>query len=139
MINMGNIYYIAGLLEGEGCFGFYNNCPSIQISMTDLDRIRKAKVILDINNRNVIRTQLSKSYKHKNRYALSVSGDIAIQWMMTIYSLMGDRRKAKIKEIIEQWKARVKPSIDQIRARPKTLKDIEKTMQKENYRYLYGR
>lgn len=97
-----NIYYIAGLLEGEGCFGFYG-CPSIQINMTDLDTIEKAKLILDIRNKNIVRMQNKGAKNYKNSFTLNVSGDVAIQWMMTLYPLMSIRRKEKIKEIIGKW------------------------------------
>ncbi len=100
---MKNLYWIAGLLEGEGCFGFYNNCPTIQVNMTDKDVIDKAKIILDIENNNEVRKQI-KDIKRKDIYCLNISGSIAIQWMMTLYSLMSLRRKNKIKEIINLWK-----------------------------------
>jgi hypothetical protein len=97
-----DLYYIAGLLEGEGCFGFYG-CPSIQITMTDLDTVEKARMILDLKRVNKIRMQ-NKGSNRQDQYALNVSGDVAIQWMMTLYSLMSIRRKAKIREIISKWK-----------------------------------
>jgi len=48
-------------------------------------------------------TQLAS--KKKPEYYLKIYQSEAIQWMMTIYSLMGDRRKSKIKEIILIWKS----------------------------------
>jgi hypothetical protein len=37
---------------------------------------------------------------------MRVRGVDAIGWMMTLYSLMGQRRKAKIRECIAYWKTR---------------------------------
>ena len=105
-VKITDIHYIAGLLDGEGCFGFYNNCPSIQITMTDLDTVEKARLILDVNRTNKIRMQ-TKGQGRQDQYALSVSGNVAIQWMMTIYSLLSIRRKAKVRDIIEKWKNRI--------------------------------
>lgn len=103
MITIKEIAWIAGLLEGEGCFGIYNNCPTVQVNMTDLDVIERARLILDIERRNKVRAQLRENVR-KTMYCLNVSGDVAIQWMMTVYSLMGIRRKTKIREIIAKWK-----------------------------------
>lgn len=100
---MKNVYYIAGLLEGEGCFGIYNNCPSITICMTDKDTIELAKNIIDIKDNNTIKYTV-RELPRKPMYSLNVSGNVAIQWMMTLYSLMSSRRKSKIREILNAWK-----------------------------------
>jgi len=104
------IYYIAGLLEGEGSFGFYG-CPVIQINMTDGDVIEGARKIL--HPKANIRTQQKND--RKLMYILHISGPIAIQWMMTIYPLMKMRRKQKIREVIEKWKEVKNASVAQTR------------------------
>lgn len=100
MNSIGDIYYIAGLLEGEGCF-YFRKCPTITLNMTDLDTVEKARSLM--NKTNKIYTE-NPSGNRKEAYRLIVYGDVAMQWMMTIYPLMSIRRKAKIREIIQKWK-----------------------------------
>lgn len=104
MILIKDVTYVAGLLEGEGCFQF-SNSPTIRLSMTDKDIVTKARNLMKVDR--IIYAHKSDSVSRnrwKQKYTLTLHGNIAIQWMMTIYSLMGERRKAKIKEIIYAWK-----------------------------------
>ena len=95
MIKTTDIHYIAGLLEGEGSFGFYK-CPVIQVHMTDSEPIHKLNMIMCPAARVRVQTKLAR----KTMYVFHFSGQLAIEWMMTIYPLMSSRRK----EIINQWK-----------------------------------
>jgi hypothetical protein len=40
----------------------------------------------------------------KIQYRITLNGKKAIQWMLTLYTLMGQRRKAKIEEVLLKWK-----------------------------------
>ncbi len=104
MITVKDIYWIAAFLEGEGCFGFYksrnNSYPIIQLSSTDQDVLYKAKSILGGPTNITINKKIEGN---KVAYMYRVCGNLSIQWMMTIYSLMGARRKDKIKEILSKW------------------------------------
>ncbi|KKK94077.1 hypothetical protein LCGC14_2686470 [marine sediment metagenome] len=94
-----DIIWLGGLLEGEGCFslmksnGRNGRCPSISVGMTDEDVIDR---ISDIWGSNVCH--------RSNHWRTHIHGVYAIQWMMTLYSLFGKRRRAKIEEIIKVWK-----------------------------------
>lgn len=108
MIDTKDIVWLAGLIEGEGCFqssrtGNHatSRTPTIDIQMTDKDVIEHAASILGANPRKPYR---HKQGNHKLVYSVVVCGTRAISWMMTLYTLMGERRQAKIKEIIEAWK-----------------------------------
>lgn len=97
-----DIHYIAGLLEGEGSFCYsHNSGIRISIEMIDSDTIDKIKNIMSPSTRIGIYNHDLKSNKEK--YHFIVSGQLAIEWMMTLYSLMSSRRKARIKEIINIW------------------------------------
>ena len=89
-----DIAWLAGLLEGEGCFlvirGKY---PAIAVGMTDEDIIRRVAVML--------KTEVSHS---GNMYTTQISGFCAIPWMMTLYTLLGKRRREKIAKMIQLWK-----------------------------------
>lgn len=107
MIKTGEIYWLAGLLEGEGYFCISikaNKCPqyTLGVSMTDSDIVSKASLIL-LGKRRI--TSFANSVGCKEVYEARVHGDLAIQWMMTLYSLFGKRRQKKIKEIITHWKS----------------------------------
>ena len=104
MTSPSEIQWLAGLLEGEGCFhgyrGKYAN-PKVQLVMTDSDVVERAAKIMDVS---------STKQKHitlggKNIYRANVYGPHAVGWMMTLYPLMGQRRKAKIRECLEKWRS----------------------------------
>ena len=115
MINFKDIYWLSGLLEGEGCFAItvhkkkstikyksgvrYSITPRVIMSSTDLDIVKRAASILGATN---LSTQ--KRLATKNYHTASIYGVNAIGWMMTLYPMMGIRRKAKIKSIINSWR-----------------------------------
>ena len=94
-----NIYWIAGLLEGEGCFYLSGTTPSISIQMTDQDTIEKFGDLTKCANGLYI-TRDSRENRQVT-YRLQFGGSLALQWMFTLYSLMSLRRKAKIREILQ--------------------------------------
>src|SRR5258706_7920996 len=113
MTPLNDIYWIAGYLEGEGYFGYgkanghKNKSLTFKISVgsTDRDVVEKASKILSgvvrlHSNGNGVRD----GYARKQVYDFTIHGSKAIQWMMTLYPLMGARRKSRIREIINIWK-----------------------------------
>ncbi|SRR5258706_9630297 len=101
MIKLHEIYYIAGLLEGEGYFG-YSGGPNIQMTSTDLDTMEKFKSITKATNSIRITKSLNPNYK--DIYNLNLCASLAVQWMMTIYTEMSSRRKEQIRKTLAQWK-----------------------------------
>lgn len=109
MLDLKDLYWLAGLLEGEGCFSkhTYNRSkninlnwkPKLEVGSTDKDIIIRASLLL--TKRDAIWVRASKN---KPFYYVAIRSKHAIGWMMTLYPLMGIRRKAKIKSIIEDWK-----------------------------------
>jgi hypothetical protein len=104
MIKTLDITWIAGLLEGEGCFGYNQRVgyPSISLEMTDSDIVLKAAKLM--GNRNV-RTRFHQNEKYKNSYRFSVYGNEAVSWMMTLFNLLGERRKQQIEKVLSVWRA----------------------------------
>ncbi len=97
-ISREDIYYLAGLFEGEGSFRLASGrYPNVRIGMTDGDIIDKVKSILGVDNNIMI------EYKEnfKTVYRLDMRGQSAIEFMKMIYPLMGIRRKSKIEQILE--------------------------------------
>ena len=109
MTTLKDIYWLAGYLEGEGSFmiqGCSGSRPGkmyrIMVVSTDRDIIVRAAGIIGgtINRHN----GTQKRWSRKVCYSTAITTKKSIGWMMTLYSLMGDRRKNKIKEVINDWK-----------------------------------
>jgi hypothetical protein len=99
---MRDIAWLAGLLEGEGCFSRRGNCITIQVYMTDLDVVERAATMLGAPS--VGRRVDPLRPNDLPCYYCTVSGPSAAAWMMTLYCLMGDRRKARIRELLAIFK-----------------------------------
>ena len=95
-----DIGWLAGFLEGEGHFA-YDCSPGIRLGSTDKDIVERTSYLLGGNH---IRGPYQYRINKKPVYYTEIWALRAICWMMTIYPLMGIRRKQRIKEIIERWK-----------------------------------
>lgn len=97
-----NIAWLAGFLEGEGCF-YYSKTPVIILSSTDLDVVEKAASILRIKRiKPHIPTQ--QQLGSKTQHKIKMTGSSAAAWMQTLYVLLGTRRQSKIREVLGIWK-----------------------------------
>jgi hypothetical protein len=106
MTSIKQIAWVAGILEGEGSFGFSNNskCPCIWLGMSDIDVIRGVRNIIDPSYAiNIHGIKDNRLPHYKKQYRITVNGIRAIQWMMTIYPLMSRRRKDRIKQLLSTW------------------------------------
>jgi len=101
MIDPGDIRWLAGLLEGEGCF-LYKSTPSIVLKMKDKDVVEHAANLL--GGRGVRLGAPPVKPQWNQQYSCAVYGARAAGWMMTLYGLMGMRRKDKIREVLAKWK-----------------------------------
>jgi hypothetical protein len=107
MISQREMAWLAGLIEGEGCFGWNkSNFGSITIGMSDRDVIERAAVILGKTEKIHERTLRSGAIGKKPLFYVRVTGTRAIGWMMTLYSFMGQRRQEKIRAVLATWAAR---------------------------------
>lgn len=93
------LYWLAGLLEGEGSFGCYKSShqydyhvPTIQLVMTDGDVMLKASSYMGTNSHK----QKVPARGIKHPYKTSLSGEAAARLMIVLYPLMGDRRQSQI-------------------------------------------
>lgn len=100
MIKITDIYWLAGLYEGEGCFQC-DTSPRMQLKMTDEDTVVKARGLIKKDAKIAVRQHTNGN---KTSYIFYNQGINAISWMMTLYPLMSRRRKEKIREIISKWK-----------------------------------
>ena len=98
------VYWLAGILDGEACFriaGQGNGSPTIAVTMTDEDTIIKIAKLFKRPHSN-FNSPSNRGNKHL--YYTGIHGDPAIEWMFTLYSLMSHRRKAQIRDVIGKWK-----------------------------------
>ena len=109
-MNTRNISWLAGLLEGEGCFSKRGNCVTIQLYMSDLDIVERSQKLVGALS---IGSRKGKTENHKTCFYWSLAGPRAAEWMMTLYPLMGQRRQARIKGLLEIFKTAKKqtPSV----------------------------
>jgi hypothetical protein len=99
-----DIAWLAGLLEGEGCFtcSFQNGnnfaTPRIQLTMTDQDVVEKAARLL---NTKVTSTDWrTKGDKAVFRTSLARQEDLK-KVLTDIHPFMGKRRQEKIDELLQ--------------------------------------
>lgn len=94
--------YVAGVLEGEGCFTTQTNgySPKIQVSMTDLDVLERVQDYFSCGNI----VPIKKRQAHwKDAWIWRCSGNDAATVMDAIYPYMSARRKEKIDEVRKTW------------------------------------
>lgn len=115
MVSLKDLYWLAGIIEGEGCFNIHHKIYKrknhtdlyytvrLQVTMIDRDVIERVAKLWNSS----ISTQSKWANKRKGGktwHATYISGPKALSWMMTLYSLMGSRRKSKIMEILLLWR-----------------------------------
>ena len=95
------IIWLAGLLEGEGSFGWRDKANSawLHLGMTDLDVVRDAANIMNC----YIGIITLKTKGSKTAYQISLHGLKAIIIMRKILPYMKERRSAKINEVILKY------------------------------------
>lgn len=98
-----DIAWLAGILEGEASFMLKNGNSIIQVQMTDKDVMDRVAALLGTNVSSYVRKPKGKA-SYLPVFWLAVHGTKAIGWMMTLYALMGERRRAKILHILDHWK-----------------------------------
>lgn len=103
MTKIRDLYWLAGLLEGEG--SFCKPMPSspnkviIALQMTDEDVISKAAKILGCNYYSA---KPQKSH-HKATFILRLRGGRAVEWMNKLHPLLGKRRQKQIDEALAKY------------------------------------
>lgn len=103
MATVTDIAWLAGLMEGEGCFLLRKDgIPVITYNTTDKDVAARVNALWSGMPQNIKRRQPH----YKDVYRTSIYSQKACGWMMTLYSFMGARRKAKIACVVADWKSR---------------------------------
>jgi len=108
MLDMHELYWAAGFLEGEGSFTPNAKRNSCQISAPQVERepLLRLQALMGGN--------LTLRFEHEKRkgrrscrwiWRWEMSGKDAAAWMMTLWSLMSAKRRAQIEKAISAWKS----------------------------------
>jgi hypothetical protein len=101
VISAKDIYWAAGLIEGEGCFcAQHGTNPEIRVKMCDQDIIERLHTLLGSPQKIYTYTPKGKP-TYKPMYCSTTIGHRAVSWMMMVYPIMGRRRQAKIRELLQ--------------------------------------
>lgn len=73
----------------------------LSIAMTDRDVMEHAAALTKAPKLHEFQPAPPRLMK----YSINLSGPKAVGWMMMIYPFMGQRRKAKIREVLDVWKS----------------------------------
>lgn len=112
MININQLYWAAGIIEGEGTFIHTRNYLTLRVAMTDEDIINRLQAIFNFGK--IIKRKPLKS-NEKLMFIWSVTKQVhAAGLMMTLLSLMGKRRSDKIKECLKIWKEKEQKRMNEL-------------------------
>lgn len=102
-----DLNWLAGYLEGEGCFRIQlyhykkrpntTGAPTIIVQATDEDVISRAAVLMDC----IYKENNRKTCAGKTVWSAAIYGEKALLLMKQLLPLMGIRRQKKIKEVIK--------------------------------------
>lgn len=100
-LQMRDVYWLAGLLEGDGSFGIKTDGqPRIQLRMLDKDVVCRAASVLGVSYVAELQPQL---VNRQVQYDCCATGKRAAAWMMTLYSLLGKRRQSQVRFALQAW------------------------------------
>jgi hypothetical protein len=106
MISRVDLAWIAGLFEGEGCVQLQTNkSVHLTVSMADPDVVARLASYWGTRVHEVNKRTSDKPH-YKTQFRTYVTGRKAIGWALTLYPLLGLRRKLRIQEVIGAWRSR---------------------------------
>ena len=108
MIKINELYWLAGLIEGEGCFSIstIKGTPRLVFIMNSTEKkvLEHAQKIVNIgviHGPYIRKNGLSK--KPQWVWRTSKDSDV-VGLMMTLYPLLWDNRQERIEDLLEIWK-----------------------------------
>jgi hypothetical protein len=111
-----HVYYLAGILEGEGCFDFYRKktklasggesisiYPRIQLNMNDRDIIERIVQLTGMGRvLGPYGEKRGDNLNAKGYYAWNIAGTKAADLMRQLHPYMGIRRQGKIEQVLAE-------------------------------------
>lgn len=107
MINREEIAWLAGLIEGEGCFSLRKdkgvNYLTFSISMTDKDVIESAASVFPVGTLGLSHIKQNAKLGKPPLHIWRVQSQKEVYALMiAIYPWLGESRKSKIRELITE-------------------------------------
>jgi hypothetical protein len=99
-----DLYWLAGLLEGEGYFGYEGDSLRIKLIMTDRDVVERVAQYFDVK----VYEREPREPHHKVGYLCSIYGKKSIPWFIALMPLMGLRRYNKISICLNEHYEKIK-------------------------------
>lgn len=102
MMQAKDVFWLAGIMEGEGCFHVRKSGGiSAQLVMTDKDVVERFASVCGVGTFS--KPRVLKSGKTAYRWSVTNQADAA-GLMMTLLPVMGSRRAQKIRECLAHWR-----------------------------------
>lgn len=97
--------WLAGLLDGEGCFDAPRSNPRVRLKMADTDVVLRAAALIGAT----VHIETPGQPGHKPLMVAQLTGDRAVSVMLAVLPWLGARRTAKVTEIVTKH-ARQRPA-----------------------------
>ena len=99
---MSSLDWLAGIVEGEGSISVtgprgYRRYPQLAVEMTDRDVIQRVASLFD----STITERQRPGFK--TLYVTRATCRKGAYWMLLLYSLLGHRRRARIREVLRVY------------------------------------
>lgn len=114
MITDREIGWLAGILEGEGFFGFNGRgrTPTLQVSMTDEDVILKLAALIEKVIGKPINVYTNDRFTRLNekwqiQFKIQINGDQARMVMLLVIGEMGYRRRQRMWQVLNGYKPKM--------------------------------
>ncbi len=102
--------WLAGLLEGEGCFDSHRNQPRIRLKMSDPDTIIRAATLMGAAWHPDRRShETAARTGHRPLYVTALTGVRAIALMTLLLPHLSARRTQRVTSILTAWDMRDRP------------------------------
>ena len=100
-IEMKDLYWCAAFIDGEGSITLSGKTPRVDVSQSDKELLKRLQNFLGgwISNKPRF-NKLSKN----GCYVWGMSGSRAVGVMMTLYSIMSQKRKRQIEKVLKVWR-----------------------------------
>lgn len=126
-MNKQELYWLAGILEGEGYFT-YRDGATISLQMTDRDIVERAALLL--GSKSIIET-MARSTGWKDTFHCRVHGQEAIDIMLKLMPIMGSRRQQKIQFIIDKHNNRTNTWSNKRKLTDSQIREIKESLSVE--------
>lgn len=104
MIDMHELYWAAGFIEGEGSFIFSRRArwgnARISVPQVEIEPLHRLQRLMG----GTICTEKGPNGRFRI-FRLQIDGHVAVGWMMTLWTLMSAKRRSQIEAALNGWKA----------------------------------